>query len=106
MSLTGRNAGLAVAALLILIWAVARHRGGVSAASAPPAAAAASAPAPPAPPPAVPVKKVRRRLTAKAPTPPVQPARPERGAMLRDKGEAFGGGTPDRVDEAAVSPAQ
>lgn len=98
MSLTVRNAGLAVAALLILIWAVARHRGGTIATAPAEAAPAASAPAPAAPPPAPPVKKVRRTLTAKAPAPPPAPVR---GAMLRDKGEAFGGGTPDRVDEAA-----
>lgn len=98
MRLTGRNAGLAVAALLILIWAVSRHRGGGGAVPAP-AAAPAVAPAPPVSPPAVPMKKARRRLTAKAP-PPAAPE-PVRGAMLREKGEAFGGGTPDRVDEAA-----
>ncbi|MCR4295287.1 MAG: hypothetical protein NUW21_07110 [Elusimicrobia bacterium] len=98
MSLTGRNAGLALAALLILFWAVARLRSGALAVPAPPPAAEA-APTPPSPPPAAPVKKVRPRLAAKPPAPPA--TAPVRGAKLREKGEAFGGGTPDRVDEAA-----
>lgn len=101
MRLTGRNAGLALAALLILVWAVARHRSGLGAIpTAQPTAAADPAPTVPvaaraAPPPAAPIKTARRALAAKAAAPPATPA-PVRGAMLREKGEAFGGTTPDR----------
>ncbi|MDP3543422.1 MAG: hypothetical protein Q8T11_13215 [Elusimicrobiota bacterium] len=86
-----RTAGLAIVALLILLWAVARYRDVARAVPpAPPAPVAAPAPPPPAP-----VKKARVKVVAKAPAPPAAPAK-IRGAKLRDKGEAFGGGMPDQ----------
>lgn len=84
-----RTAGLALAALLILLWVIA-HRSRVEAPPAAPAVPVA-APAPP-PRPARPAAKAPRKTVAKAPAAPAK----IRGAKLREKGEAFGGGTPDQ----------
>lgn len=98
MNFIARHAGLMFAGLLTLFLAFShyRDRGGESAPS--PLVPLIAAPQPPV----VVVKtkrKPRPKLTAKTPAPPVPTAK-ARGERLREKGEAFGGGTPDRVDLA------
>ncbi|MDD5301834.1 MAG: hypothetical protein PHS14_01890 [Elusimicrobia bacterium] len=108
MSLIGRHAGLALAALLALVLALASYRGGTAASPPAPPAPVIAPPRPAvAPPrPAAPVakarKKARKKLLAKLVPPPAAPVK-VRGARLREKGEALGGGTPDRVDTGTMT---
>ena len=95
------HSGLTLAVLLTLFLALARYRGGSAGiAKAPPA------PLVEAPQPAAPVVKPksapRRKLVAKRVKPAASPVE-VRGAQLRDKGEALGGGTPDRVDTGTMT---
>lgn len=98
MVFIARHAGLMVAGLLTLLLALTQYRDRAGDIAPAPPVSVVAAPQPPA---AVvkAKKKPRRKLTAKAPAPPPPPVK-ARGERLRDKGEAFGGGTPDRVDLA------
>lgn len=103
MDFIGRNAGLALAALLTLFLALARYQGVAGAIpTVPPALVVAPPPLPPAAPIVKAKKKARKRLVAKLIAPPAAPAK-VRGARLREKGEALGGGTPDRVDTGTMT---
>lgn len=96
MNFIARHAGLTLAGLLTLYLAFAHYRRGESPIEPAPTVPAVAAPQAPAA--AVKAKRrAPRTLTAKAPAPPAAPAI-ARGERLREKGEAFGGGTPDRVD--------
>ena len=97
MKWTGRNDGLALAALLALVLAFARYQN-VSRAVPADAPAPAVAPPPPAAPLVRTKAKARRTLVAALPAKPAAPTA-ARGSRLREKGEALGGSTPDRVDK-------
>lgn len=96
MVFIARHAGLMFAGLLTLLLAFSHYRDRVGEIAPSPLIPIVAAPQPPV---AVikPKRKPRRKLTAKAPVPAAVPAK-ARGERLREKGEAFGGGTPDRVD--------
>ena len=101
MGMIRRNAGLTLAAILALLTAFALHQGG-SGAVPPPAPPPVIAPPQPSAP-VVKVKKTDRRVrTARATLPPA-PAAKVRGARLKEKGEALGGTTPDRVDTGTMT---
>ncbi len=91
---TWKRVLLALALALTSFWAFSRFGGGSSATNTP-------ALAPIAPPqlPITPTTPVKPKPAApkKIARPPVKAAR---GAGLREKGEALGGSTPDRVDKA------
>lgn len=85
MNLIRRNSSLTLAALLILILAAAQYRR--TALVLPPPRAVA---------PLTVETRGSLILLAKMAAPAAR--RESRGARLRDRGEAFGGGAPDRVD--------
>ncbi|MDD5301835.1 MAG: hypothetical protein PHS14_01895 [Elusimicrobia bacterium] len=99
MNIIRKYSTLASAALLILLLAAAQYRGGRGA-----------RPALLAPPsvPAVTAFKVETKggfiLVAQMLAKPARPPK-IRGMALRDKGEALGGGAPDRVDKSTETPA-
>lgn len=101
MNWIGKNAWLMLAVALTLFLALARRQGGSA-----PVPAAPPAPVVEAPRPAAPVvktrKRARKKVVAKLAEPPVEPVK-VRGARLKDKGEALGGGTPDRVDTGTMT---
>lgn len=101
MSLIGRHAGLALAALLALFLALAQYRGGSAVVPAPPTVPVVETTRPAAPV-AKARKKARKKLVAKLVEPPAAPVK-VRGARLKDKGEALGGGTPERVDTGTMT---
>lgn len=101
MSLIGRHAGLALAALLTLLIALAHFRSAAVVIPAVPPAPAVATPQPAAPA-AKARRKARKKLVAKLVEPPAAPVS-VRGARLKDKGEALGGGTPDRVDTGTMT---
>lgn len=101
MQFFSRHPGVALAILLASVLAIGK---GLSVTAPMPAAPplVAAVPAPPVAPIVMARKPVRRKLVARLAAPPAVTA-PARGARLRDKGEALGGGTPDRVDTGTMS---
>jgi hypothetical protein len=100
MSLIGRNIGLTLAVLLALFLTLARYHGESAVPPAPPVAVITI------PPPTAPIVKVRKKVHIKValkPTAPPAAPRKIRGARLREKGEALGGSTPDRVDTGTMT---
>lgn len=101
MQFLSRHPGIALAILLASVLALGK---GLMVTATPPAAKplVAAVPVPPAAPTIKPKKRISRKLASKPAAPPAVTAQP-RGARLRDKGEALGGGTPDRVDTGTMS---
>ena len=102
MSLIGRNAGLALATLLTLFMALAYFRSADVAIPVAPPAPIVETPRPAAPVAKARKKALKKKLVAKLVEPPAAPVK-VRGARLKDKGEALGGGTPDRVDTGTMT---
>lgn len=92
-------AAVALAAVAAAAWTLVHLDGKPGASPAPPVAATVE---PPAPAVTVKPKRTARVVIARKPVVPVEPAK-VRGAALREKGEALGGTTPDRVDKDAAT---
>ena len=90
----GNRTAAALAVVAAALWALIRFGGKPGASPAPPAAVRITAVAPLAPAAVKPRRTARKKISLL----PVEPAK-IRGAKLREKGEAFGGTTPDRVDK-------
>lgn len=101
MILIRRHTALALAALLTLLMTLAHYRGGLGG-SPTPSPVSIVAPPKPAVVAVKTKKKARRLIVATRIDTPAELEKP-RGIRLRDKGEAMGGGTPDRVDTGTMT---